>query len=395
MTGEERTELVVCSLEPWDDIWRRNQYLVAGLLRRDPGLSVLFVEPPADPLYAALTRHRPRRGCGLRPLTGVPGVDDGRAWTYQPTKVLPRAIGGAVDTRLAASVIRAARRVGFTRPVLWINNPSSAALMVRSGWPALYDVTDDWLHAHRGHREHARLVANERLLMQRSAAVTVCSAALAESKGAVRNVHLVPNAVDLDRYALPQERPADLPAGPTAVYVGTVHTDRLDVDLCVAVAGRLKRGRSGAVVLVGPAPLPALERRRLVDAGVVVLGARPYQMVPAYLQHADVLLVPHLVDDFTNSLDPIKLYEYQAVGRPVVATPVAGFRENAGDAIRVADGADFVSTVADLLSRPSEPTRPPLPADVPSWNDRVVQVADVLREVAAARGAGQTRGRSP
>ena len=39
---------------------------------------------------------------------------------------------------------------------------------------------------------------------------------------------------------------------------------------------------------------------------------------------------------FTDSLDPIKLYEYQAVGRPVVSTPVAGFREVAGERIVVA-----------------------------------------------------------
>ena len=43
------TDLVVVSLERWDDVWRRNQHLVAGLLQRDPDLRVLFVEPPADP----------------------------------------------------------------------------------------------------------------------------------------------------------------------------------------------------------------------------------------------------------------------------------------------------------------------------------------------------------
>ena len=41
-------ELVVCSLEPWDEIWRRNQLVVDGLLRRHPRLRVLFVEPPHD-----------------------------------------------------------------------------------------------------------------------------------------------------------------------------------------------------------------------------------------------------------------------------------------------------------------------------------------------------------
>ena len=51
-------ELVVCSLEAWDDVWRRNQFFVDGLLRRNPGLRVLFVEPPADPLFDLASRRR-------------------------------------------------------------------------------------------------------------------------------------------------------------------------------------------------------------------------------------------------------------------------------------------------------------------------------------------------
>ena len=45
------TDLVVLSLEAWDEVWRRNQHLVAGLLRADPALRVLFVEPAVDPLH--------------------------------------------------------------------------------------------------------------------------------------------------------------------------------------------------------------------------------------------------------------------------------------------------------------------------------------------------------
>ncbi len=41
----------------------------------------------------------------------------------------------------------------------------------------------------------------------------------------------------------------------------------------------------------------------------------------------DVCLTPHLVTPFTESLNPIKLWEYLAAGKPIVATPVAGFRE--------------------------------------------------------------------
>lgn len=47
-------ELVFCSLEPWDEVWRRNQYFLDGLLRRNPRLRVLLIEPVADPLLSLI-----------------------------------------------------------------------------------------------------------------------------------------------------------------------------------------------------------------------------------------------------------------------------------------------------------------------------------------------------
>ena len=63
-------ELVVCSLEAWDDVWRRNQFLVRELLAMDVGIRVLFVEPPHDVLHGAL-RGRLPRGLGLRPVVAL------------------------------------------------------------------------------------------------------------------------------------------------------------------------------------------------------------------------------------------------------------------------------------------------------------------------------------
>jgi teichuronic acid biosynthesis glycosyltransferase TuaH len=379
------TDLVVCSLEPWDEVWRRNQYLVAGLLRRDPGLRVLFVEPPADPLHAFVSRRRPSRGAGLRLLPDLPGVGRGMLWLHQPTKILPRSVSGEVDARLAGSVVRAARRIGFSHPLLWVNNPSGAALVARTGWPALYDITDDWLSARRSPRECARLAADEAALLDRCVAVTVCSPRLAATKGVTRPVHLVPNAVDSARYRAPQPRPADMPTGSVALYVGTVHTDRMDIALCTALAASL-RALVATVVLVGPAPLSSADRASMEAAGVRLIGARAFESIPGYLQHADVLIVPHVVDDFTDSLDPIKLYEYLAVGRPVVTTPVAGFRDLDGHGVVVAAGEEFIAAVVQALHDPTLPAGPlPMKVTVPTWDERVQQMANVLSTVAKTR----------
>ena len=375
------TELVVLSLEAWDEVWRRNQHLVAGLLRTDPDLRVLFVEPAADPVYAALrARVLPRSGVGLRRGPRLPEVDGDRLWLLQPTKWLPRKVDSRADARLAGAVVAAAREVGFSDPVLWVNDPAGAGTLAATGWRALYDITDDWLLAPRTPAEHARLVADEAMLLARSVEVVVCSPALAASKAATRPVRLVPNAVDLAAYQRDSARPADLPDGAVALYVGTVHTDRMDLDLLAATARAL--AGTASVVCVGPAPLAPTDATAVTAAGVRLLGPRPAETIPAYLRHADVLVVPHAVTPFTDSLDPIKRYEYQAAGRPVVATPVAGFADSGMPRLTVAARADFPAAVAAALEVTL--ALPPVDTTVPTWAHRVEQMQEVLAAVAAS-----------
>ena len=184
---------------------------------------------------------------------------------------------------------------------------------------------------------------------------------------------LIPNAVDVEHFRLPRPRPGDLPDGPVAVYVGTLHESRLDVDLVAEVARAIAPAR---VVLVGPSSLEAASERKLLQAGVVSLGARPYADVPGYLQHAAVVIVPHHMSPFTESLDPIKAYECLALATPTVATPVAGFREHDG-VFTVIGVEGFALGVRDAMARPSDRAR----TDPAGWGLRVAQFDGVLRRV--------------
>ena len=175
------TDLVVVSLEPWDGVWRRNQHLVAGLLHAGHVDRVLFVEPPQDPLHALIRRRRPELGHGLRTVSDLEGVARGRLMTVQPTKWLPRRVDPQADVRMARSTERAARRAGLRQPVLWINDPGGVELLRLTGWPSLYDITDDWLLADRPDAELTRLREQEQFLFQRCAEVVVCSPALERS----------------------------------------------------------------------------------------------------------------------------------------------------------------------------------------------------------------------
>lgn len=371
-----RLDLIVVSLERWDDVWRRNQHLVAGIMRDTGPSRVLFVEPPADVTFAIAQRSMPRRGRGLR--TGqVADAPGGELWLYQPTKLLPRKLDPGFDRRRARAIQRIARRLHMPRPVVWINDADGAS-MLDARWPTIYDVTDDWLAADRPAAELDRLTRQEAELLDRVDEVVVCSPALARSKGRDRPTTVITNGVDIDAYVPTVDRPADLPAGRVAVYIGTLHADRLDVELCAATAAALRRsdGSPARLVLVGPDALGDSDRARIEQAGGVILGSRPARQVPAYALHADTLVVPHLMNAFTDSLNPIKLYEYLAAGRPVVSTPVAGFREYGWPTITLAEGNNFAAAVASSVRHRSERVEPP--ADLPIWTRQAREMAAVL-----------------
>ncbi|WP_353814436.1 glycosyltransferase [Agromyces sp. SYSU T00266] len=370
------TDLVVLSLERWDQVWRRNQHLVAGLLRTDPELRVLFVEPAADPVHDLASRRRPGTGQGV---TEVGAPAPGRLWTCRPTKWLPRRFDSRADERLAASVVRAARSLGMGHPLLWINDPGAVELAERTGWPTLYDVTDDWLAADRSEGERARASATEARLLEVAREVVVCSPELARRKGAARPVTLIPNGVDAAAYRRPAPRPADLPEGRVALYLGTAHPDRIDVDLCEATA-RALTAVGATLVLVGPNLLGDAATARLESAGAALLGPRPSADVVGHLQHADALVVPHVVTPFTDSLDPIKLYEYQAVGRPVVSTPVAGFRDVADPRVAIAARDAFPAAVASAVEL-AVPFPHGVDGPASDWSERVSAMRGVLERL--------------
>jgi teichuronic acid biosynthesis glycosyltransferase TuaH len=102
-------------------------------------------------------------------------------------------------------------------------------------------------------------------------------------------------------------------------------------------------------------------------------GAVPAADVPAWLVAMHALVLPHVVTDFTLSLDAIKAYEYLAAGKPIVATPTSGFQDLEAAGLSVVDAGIFVAAVAEALA--GDPT---FSRSVPTWADRAREFAAVL-----------------
>ncbi|GAC1429133.1 MAG: hypothetical protein NVSMB65_02460 [Chloroflexota bacterium] len=393
-TRASRADLVCIGQEDWDEIWRRNQFLVAGLARVGATHRTLFVEQPCDVTYALRTGALFAAGSaqrrklalalkGPRACADAPGL-----WLLTPVKLLPNSMPLPRDANQRLERLQVRRAMGMLRmrrPLFWTQNPEAAHWVARlDAALTIYDATDDWslLDGPRGWLEVVR--GGQEQLARGTDVVLACSAALcAKWRVLNANTHLIPNGVDGARFghvghlSLPPEV-ARL-SRPVLGYTGTLHDERVDVDLICRVAAARPDWQ---LVFIGPDMLTPASRARLGSCpNIRLLGPRPYHALPAYMSAFCVCLLPHRVTPFTESLNPIKIYEYLATGLPTVSTPVATARDF-GDVIYLADTPEaFIAQVecalaeADGLLRQRRRAR----ARASSREERVAALCQILR----------------
>jgi glycosyltransferase involved in cell wall biosynthesis len=253
-----------------------------------------------------------------------------------------------------------------------------------------------------------RLVGWERRLMRRCGLVFTTSKPLFDARRPHHpNVALTYNGADLDFFAPvgrdSLHRVAQRRAQPPTVgYLGTVH-QHTDLALLAQAARQRPDWR---FVLVGPVQ-PGADEASLAllrSAGNVELhGWVAEEELAALLCRFDVGAIPYRSDArFNHFVNPNKLHEYTAMGKPVVASPGLDLSSHAGT-VAVADGADrFVAAIeAEHAANSEDKVRERLRlAALNSWDARArTMLEHIERTLHARAGAGapvwQPAGRRP
>jgi glycosyltransferase involved in cell wall biosynthesis len=328
----------------WDEMRQRPQYLLAAFARA--GHPVYFVDP-REP------QPRTADGVHLVPdLNHVPGTDVILYVHFAPVSSMFDA---------------------FADPVI------------------VYDILDDlsiYDADEHGMPPERRVAHYHPDLVAAADVVTVSSEPLAEQHRRERpNLIVVPNGVEPERFAEPHPPPTDLPdgAGPIIGYHGAV-APWFDFALYTATARLLPDCQ---FVLVGPIDPRASDEADRLDAepNVTMLGERPSDGIPPYVQRFDVGTVPFVVDPMTRGVSPLKMYEYLAAEKPCVATPLPACV--AEPLVRTAgDADDFAAAVRDALEDQANPafaTEARQAAAEASWDARVSLIRARLDELGSLR----------
>jgi glycosyltransferase involved in cell wall biosynthesis len=280
------------------------------------------------------------------------------------------------------------------RPVvLWLYDAASAGLLGCCNSDAsIYDCVDDHAEVSGDDRRIRELVAEkDREAARRANVVITTTTTLFERHRATNpSTYLVPNVGDYEHFAAAASRSlaaAELVSLPRPVlgFTGNVTAWKVDFDLLHEVATRRP---SWSLVLVGPARADAAEplARLTALSNVRYLGAKPYADVPSYVAGFDVGLCPYRWNDAMRSGFPLKLYEYLAAGKPVVACgnpDVAGMEPD----VRVVHGSsEFVAAVTDVLALDGEADRRRRTdrAAANTWESRTSTILDLVDPLVAS-----------
>jgi glycosyltransferase involved in cell wall biosynthesis len=383
-TRLEGRDIVCVGFADWDtELWTNQHHLMSRLARDN---RVLFVESLGlrRPQVAGrdLARIWRRFARGLGPPRRVDGL-----YVLSPL-VVPlhgSRIARALNARLLPALVgRAARRLGLHRPILWAYVPQAEAL-IEALDPSLvvYHCVDDIAAQER--IDTASFRAAEARFAARANLVLASAPTLAQRLRTMSsNVLYAPNVADTELFAgalEPGEADAAMAAlpRPRIVFTGAIVAIKLDVALLVELA-RLRPSWSFALVgPVGPGD-PRTDVSALAgEPNIHLLGRRTYEQLPAVLRAADVGLIPYARNELTESIFPMKVYEYLAAGLPVVATPLPALVGVAG--VSSAPGAAGIAQLIERELAQDSPQRRAERSQVAaanSWERRLQEIATAI-----------------
>jgi glycosyltransferase involved in cell wall biosynthesis len=318
-------------------------------------------------------------------------------WAIDHTRLMPRErhnpaalrINRALsDARLAAFVRESARHIGMGERVALHAGPLTTSLFGRLRERGnVYDAVDEWrvhpaFSTMRPTIEHAYAE-----IRSRADLVTAVSRPLAAVfEGGKPQVSVVHNAVGAEFCAPAQPRavPAELAQEPRPWigYTGALE-ERVDTRLLESLASSMPEA---TFFLAGPLTAPAHFASLRGLPNVRFLGAKNHVELIDYVAAFDACIMPHRDTPLTRMMDPIKVSEYIAAGKPVVMTAVGEWERFSAYAHVAVTRDEFRRELLLALKEP-----PPIPGQRQawavrnSWPHRASEVLDAIESAGLAR----------
>ncbi len=379
--------MIIAANAMWPERWGTYQQ-ISQCLRKS--YRILYVEANYS-FGKIVTAARSR----IYPLTfrATTRVVDHRFWTLTPPPRLPlrhyhRPIGRMNQLILRSAIRKTAQRMGLKHPILLTFLHQSDLLIgsLNESLSVYYSVDYwPWLLPKVKFMGNPQVIARDEKRTAAKADLTVSTSRFLQRRMERINPasHLVRNAADAELFASALREdlatPEDIQgiAPPILGFSGSLEA-KSDLDLLRRVA---LENPAWNLVFIG-----LTENVRDIDKirglpNTHFLGLKPVRELPKYFRRFEVCLVPFRKSPELESISPLKIFEYLAAGRPVVATRY-GEIAHLEEVVYLSDSPDeFLANIRRALAEDGDDLRRKrlAVARENSWTNRAQQLERLIR----------------
>ena len=262
--------------------------------------------------------------------------------------------------------------------ILWISHPLMISLLKIIKYKILVYRIADNIEGFK-HIPPSIKVIEKELISRADIVFTTAESLCEKAKKYNSKVYYLPNAVDYEHFArFKGKEPEEYQFinSPRIIYVGSL-SEWIDVSILKKIALKLP---NFSLVLIGPVEIGLSCLKDFPN--VFVLGKRSFKDISNYLKYADVGIIPFKDNLLTNSIHPLKLYEYFAAGLPVVSRDLEEIRKTNSPAFLAKGRETFIEMIVQAYQKGKNKERYYEFARENSWDERFKLVEQyVLRKL--------------
>ena len=350
-------DVVMLSTADWDNpFWTNKQHVAVQLAAS--GYRVFYIDSLGLRRPSASAQDTKRIFRRLQKSVTGPRKVRENIWVWSPF-VIPLQKYGLIRRLnrflLSAMLKFYVRKTGIKQEILWTYNPLTVHLLNIKGFKKIiYHCVDD-IKAQPGMAAKIFEQA-EKDLVERSHIVFATSPKLAETRIVWNpNTYYFPNVADFKHFSKARDVKTIIPDDllkvppPRIGFIGAISDYKVDFNLLRCIA---KARPDWSLVLIGKVGEgdPWTKTRLFQDIpNIHLMGPRPYSELPCYLKGLDVTILPNVLNEYTESMFPMKFFEYLAAGKPVVSVDLPALREYRNIARIAQSPQDFVRGIDEAL----------------------------------------------
>jgi glycosyltransferase involved in cell wall biosynthesis len=249
-----------------------------------------------------------------------------------------------------------------------LSNYWGMRLAKKSGIPFVY-YWYDIIHVLNVPQPYGRLAFRiEKRIMKGSTRLVTINAALTEYLQTIgappSKIDTIPGGVDLKRFdpqgidpQIVRQRYGFADSDTVMFFMGWIYPFSGLLEVATEVVNSAASPRSIKMLVVGRGPglasLAEFVKEHDAQDRVILAGYRPYEEIPQLIAAADICLLPAYDNEEMRHIVPIKIYEFLAMGKPVISTKLNGVMKEfeAGNGVQYVDKPEDVVAHAAALGQ--------------------------------------------